>query len=146
VCTSSPVEGKILFPKKHDRAGWESSPFHFNCYEVNEAMNQNNITKLYDAQLTQQVNYCMNATAEYYYSCLTSDDAFLFPRGISYATAQRFRVGRAQGKTNLLQHLTGLGIPLRQSPRAGCSIRMETTCFKNHMVFPIIWATKWWTS
>lgn len=69
-------------------------------------MNQNAIaTRLYDAQLSQQVNYCMNVTAEYYSQNLTEDDAFLMQRGISYSTAQHFRVGRAHGKQNLIKHL-----------------------------------------
>jgi hypothetical protein len=79
----------------------------------------------------------MNTTAEYYYQYLTPDDDFLFPRGISYATAQRFRVGRAHGKTDLLQHLTGLGIPLEIIQQSGLLNKNGNDLFQNHVVFPI---------
>lgn len=101
-------------------------------------MNQhNNTAKLHDAQLSQQVNYCMNATAEYYSQQLASDDRFLFQRGISYSTAQRFRVGRAQGKRNLLQHLFQSGVPADIISQSGLLNKNGNDLFQNHVVFPI---------
>lgn len=101
-------------------------------------MNQhNNVTKLYDAQLSQQVNYCMNATTEYYCQSMTPDDAFLFQRGISYATAQRFHVGRAQGKTNLFPYLCQKGVPAEIIAQCGLLNKNGNDLFQNHVVFPI---------
>lgn len=101
-------------------------------------MNQNAIvTKLYDAQLSQQVNYCMNATAEYYGQNLTPDDAFLLQRGISYATSQRFRVGRAQGKQNLFKHLVTRGIAMDVISQCGLLNKNGNDFFQNHLVIPI---------
>jgi DNA primase len=105
---------------------------------VKKAMNQqHNITNLYDAQLSQQVDYCMNAAAAYYCQYLTPDDPHLFQRGISYATAQRFRVGRAQGKTNLLGYLSGIGIPFDIIAQAGLLNPKGNDLFQNHVVVPI---------
>ncbi len=100
-------------------------------------MNQNNATKLYDAKLSQQVDYCMNAAAEYYSRCLTSDDPFLLERGISYETAQRFHVGRAKGKTNLLKHLYELRISTDIVSQCGLLNKHGNDLFQNHVVFPI---------
>lgn len=101
-------------------------------------MNQhNNVTKLYDAQLSQKVDYCMNAAADYYHNSLTPDDDSLFQRGISYGTAQRFRVGRAQGKTNLLQHLSGIGVSGEIIAQCGLLNKKGNDFFQNHVVFPI---------
>jgi hypothetical protein len=53
---------------------------------------QHNITNLYDAQLSQQVDYCMNAAAAYYCQYLTPDDPHLFQRGVQ--RQRKWELGR----------------------------------------------------
>jgi DNA primase catalytic core len=94
-------------------------------------------TKLYDSNISQQVDYCMNAAADYYHGFLTRDDPFLFQKGITYETAQDFKIGRGHGKRNLIYYLTSLGISEEIVRQSGLLNKSGNDRFQNHIVFPI---------
>ena len=58
-------------------------------------------------------------------------------RGISYDTAQRFLVGRAKSKTNLLKHLYELKVSAEIISQCGLLNKHGNDLFQNHVVFPI---------
>jgi hypothetical protein len=94
-------------------------------------------TKLYDATSTYQVDYCMQTAAEYYHSCLRPDDPYLAQRGISYATAQRYMLGRAQGKQSLRQHLKAKGFTDETIQQTDLLNSHGDDRFQDHLLVPI---------
>ena len=90
-----------------------------------------------DLDLYQRISSCLDTAAAIYHGCLKQNDPYLKSRGISYETAQRFRIGIASGMDDLSLSLRACGFDEQTMVLSGIVKQDGKDFFQDHIVVPI---------